>query len=70
MKAREAKTEIRKKELKLELARKKFETTKQIQQEEGCMEPAVEAQVDNKIKAAYHQVKLLQEGHSLLPPDM
>ena len=64
MKAREAKIKIRKKELKLELARKKIEITKEMQQEEGHMECAVEVQVDNGINVVYQQVKLQEEGSS------
>ena len=53
------KTETRKRKLKLKQARRKLEITKQIHQEEGCVELAAEAQVDNEVKVVYGIVILI-----------
>ena len=42
--------EIRKKEMKLELARRTLEIIKEMQQEQGRMEDAIKAQIDNKMQ--------------------
>ena len=58
-----AETETPKKELKLQLARKKLDITKQIHQKEGRMELAAKAQVDNQVESCINGSSYRKIGH-------